>query len=185
MAHRACPWWMGYFLLSPIRRLRHDPKTILSPWVRDGMTVLEPGPGMGFFTIELARMVGKTGRVVAVDVEPRMLDALRRRARRAGVMERVQTMQADASGMDTADLRGRVDFVLAFAVVHELPDVGRFFRDSSGILKPGGTILFAEPADIVGEDEFQTSLRAAEGAGLYRAGAPSIPSTRAALLLKS
>ena len=83
MAHRVCPWWIGYFLASPLRKLRQDPHAVLSPFVREGMVVLEPGPGMGFFTLELARLVGPRGRVVAVDVQARMLSGLRRRARRA------------------------------------------------------------------------------------------------------
>jgi hypothetical protein len=48
-----CPWWIGYFLLIPWRQFIHDPKRILSPYVREGMTVLEVGPGMGYFTLTL------------------------------------------------------------------------------------------------------------------------------------
>ncbi len=58
MPERVCPWWLGYFLASPIRRLWQNPAQILRPYVREGMTVLEPGPGMVFFTLELARLVG-------------------------------------------------------------------------------------------------------------------------------
>jgi ubiquinone/menaquinone biosynthesis C-methylase UbiE len=72
MSHRVCPWWLGYFLLNPFRRLRQDPRKLLKPYVREGMTVLEPGPGTGFFTLELLRLVGKSGRVIASDVQPRM-----------------------------------------------------------------------------------------------------------------
>jgi len=73
MSKRVCPWWLGYLLASPIRRLLHNPTRILTPFVRPGMTVLEPGPGMGYFTLELARLVGTSGRVVAVDVQPKMI----------------------------------------------------------------------------------------------------------------
>ena len=73
MAHRVCPWWLGYLLASPLRRLMYDPARILTPHVREGMTVLEPGPAMGFFTLELARRVGPAGRVVAVDIQEKML----------------------------------------------------------------------------------------------------------------
>ena len=78
MSHKVCPWWIGYFLASPLRRLVHNPATILRPFVSEGMTVVEPGPGMGFFTMELARLVGRPGRVVAIDVQPKMLVELRR-----------------------------------------------------------------------------------------------------------
>lgn len=47
MAKHVCPWWLGYLLASPLRRLLQDPAAIITPFVRDGMTVLEPGPGMG------------------------------------------------------------------------------------------------------------------------------------------
>ena len=94
MAKRVCPWWLGYFLASPLRRLVYDPASILAPYVRSGTTVLEPGPGMGFFTLELARRVGDSGRVVAVDVQPRMLAGLKRRAAKAGVLDRVDVRLA-------------------------------------------------------------------------------------------
>ena len=45
---RICPWWLGPLLASPIRRLRQNPRRLLAPCVQPGMTVLEPGPGMGF-----------------------------------------------------------------------------------------------------------------------------------------
>jgi hypothetical protein len=75
-----CPWWIGYLLASPVRRIFNNPQKILAGHVKPGMTVLEPGPGMGFFTIELARMVGGRGRVIAVDIQPKMLDGLKRKA---------------------------------------------------------------------------------------------------------
>ena len=43
MAHRVCPWWLGYLLGAPLRRLMQDPRKVLAPYVREGMTVLEPG----------------------------------------------------------------------------------------------------------------------------------------------
>ena len=79
MAHRVCPWWLGYFLMNPLRRYGQNPAKILAPFIHEGMIVLEPGPGMGFFTLELARRVGKSGRVVAVDIQAKMLDRLKRR----------------------------------------------------------------------------------------------------------
>ena len=86
MAQEVCPWWLGYFLISPLRRLLQDPRKLVGPYVREGVIVLEPGPGMGFFTLELGRLVGPSGRVVAVDIQPRMLSNLKRRAARAGLL---------------------------------------------------------------------------------------------------
>lgn len=113
MGKRICPWWLGYVLASPLRRLLQDPGAIVQPYVQQGMTVLEPGPGMGFFTVELARRVGSSGRVVAVDVQPRMIAGLKRRLARVGLLERVEARIAPADSLGLADLRGEVDFTLA------------------------------------------------------------------------
>lgn len=172
MAHRVCPWWLGYLLVSPLRRLVHDPARIVGPHVREGMTVVEPGPGMGFFTLELARRVGSAGRVVAIDVQPRMLAGLRQRAARAGLAERVETRAPEGDGLGAADLDGRVDFLLAFAVVHELPDEARFFADAARLLRPGGRLLVAEPRGHVSADAFEATLARATAAGLARVGPP-------------
>src|SRR5271157_3136661 len=106
MSHRVCPWWLGYLLASPLRRLFQDPVKLLSPYVRAGMTVLEPGPGMGFFTLDLARLVGPGGHVVAVDIQPKMLSSLQRRLVRAGLLERVDARLVPADSMRLAGLAG-------------------------------------------------------------------------------
>jgi SAM-dependent methyltransferase len=145
MAKHICPWWLGYLLASPVRRLMYDPAKVLAPYVREGMTVLEPGPGMGFFTLELARRVGPSGRVVAVDVQSRMVEGLKRRAARAGLLERVDARLAARDSMGVTDLAGTVDFALAFALVHELPAADPFFIEVAEALKPGACLLLAEP----------------------------------------
>ena len=58
MEKAECPRWFGYFLINPFRRFLENPRRILGPLVREGMTVLEPGCGMGYFTLPLGRMVG-------------------------------------------------------------------------------------------------------------------------------
>ena len=184
MAHRICPWWMGYLLLGPLRRAMQDPTGILAPHVREGMVVLEPGPGMGFFTLELARLVGTSGRVAAVDVQPRMLDALRRRAARAGFADRIETRLAGPNSLGVADLAGKVDFILAFAVVHELADARTFFAEAAACLRPGGALLFAEPSGHVTTSAFEDELRAAADAGLTAKDHPAIRRSHTALLTK-
>jgi ubiquinone/menaquinone biosynthesis C-methylase UbiE len=138
------------------------------------MIVLEPGPGMGFFTLEAARRVGPRGRVVAVDLQPRMLSALRRRAARAGLADRIETREALPDALRVDDLAGKVDLVIAFALVHELPDAARFFAEVRRTLAPGGKVLVAEPRGHVSADAFDESLAAAARAGLRRAPGPTV-----------
>ena len=184
MAQHVCPWWAGYLLASPIRRFSQKPEEILRPYVWSGMTVLEPGPGMGFFTIPMARMIGASGRVIAVDVQPRMLNTLRRRAAKAGLGQRIETRLALPDSLGVADLAGAVDLVLVFAVVHEMPSAEAFFSEAAGALKPGGRMLFAEPNGHVTDARFAEELTAARECGLVETERLQVPRSHAALLLK-
>jgi SAM-dependent methyltransferase len=189
MAHQhadhVCPPWLGYVLLAnPLRRLLYTPKSLLSPYISDGMTVFEPGPGMGFFTLDAARLVGSKGRVVAVDIQSKMLEVLRRRARRAGLLDRLDARLIKDNDLGIRDLKGKVDFVLAFAMVHEVPDAGSFFSETSAALKPGGRMLFAEPSGHVSEERFASLIVQAQEAGLRPESLPVIRWSRAALLVK-
>ncbi len=176
---------MGWLLASPLRRLTHDPKKILFPFLSEGMTVLEPGPGMGFFTIEIARAVGPRGRVIAVDVQERMLASLPRRARRAGLAQRIECRPAGERSLGVDDLTGTIDFVLAFAMVHEVPDQSLFFRETAAALKRGGALLVAEPEGHVTPEDFEKTLDYAARAGLREESRPAIRSSLAALLRRA
>ena len=182
MGHRVCPWWIGYFLLSPLRRWRQNPQTILAPYVRDGMTVLEPGPAMGFFTLEIARLAGPAGQVIAVDIQEKMLAQLRRRAAKRGLSGRIETRVARPDSLALDDLKGRCDFALAFAIVHELPAAAPFFRETAAAMKPGALLLLAEPRGHVQAPEFEAELQAASAAGFMLVERPSIGGSHAALL---
>ncbi len=184
MAHAVCPWWLGCFLASGLRRLVQEPAAILRPYAAEGMVVFEPGPGMGFFSLELARRVGPRGKVVAVDVQPRMVEALRRRAAEAGLAGRIDARVGPGASMGIDDLEGQVDFVLAFGVVHELPDRDRFFAEASDALRPGGRLLLAEPAFYIREREFEAAIEAARECGLYPDSRPAIRWARSAVLQK-
>ncbi len=184
MGHRVCPWWLGYVLASPFRRLLQDPAAIIKPYVREGMTVLEPGPGMGFFTVELARHVGATGRVIAVDIQPRMIAGLKRRLAKAGLLDQTDARLASPDSLALQDLHGKVDFVLAMAVVHEMPSSSSFFAEVAQAMKPGATLLLAEPSGHVKKAAFEAELQDAAAAGLGVTGRPVISRSLAALLRK-
>jgi len=157
---------------------------MLSPYVRQGMTVLEPGPGMGFFTLEIARLVGPSGRVVAVDMQPRMLASLKRRAAREGLLDRVETRVVSPDTMGLADLAGRVDLTWVFAVVHELPSVEKFVTEVAKASKPGAGLLIAEPMGHVKTADFEAQLQAAARAGFVLEARPTIRRSHAAFLRK-
>jgi len=163
-----CPAWLGYFLLFPWRKWLENPNQILGPLVRPGMTVLEPGCAMGYFTLPLARMVGPEGRVIAVDIQPKMLDVLGRRAQKAGLADRIEIRLAHADRLGVEDLDGRVDLVSAVHMVHEVPDQTSFFQDIWPTLKRGGRFFIVEPKAHVRAKQFEQSLAKAEKIGFKR-----------------
>jgi SAM-dependent methyltransferase len=183
MSH-TCPWWFGYFLLVPFRRVSQPPRRVLGPFVRPGMVVVEPGCGMGFFTLDLARMVSPGGRVIAIDLQPQMLAGLRRRISRAGLEGAIDTRLAEPDRLGIDDLAGRVDFLLAFYMVHEVRAPAAFFAEVAHALKADGAALVVEPPLHVSRAGFESSLALGERAGLVVRERPRIGLNRAALLAR-
>ena len=174
-----CPWWLCFTFDNPLRRLIHDPESILGSYVRSGDTVLDVGPGMGYFTIPLAGLVGPSGLVIAADVQQRMLDALLRRARRRGIADRIQT---HLTSPESIEIHQKVDFILAFWIVHEVSDQDRFFKQVKDILKPSRCLLLAEPVIHVTRRMFSRTLDAAKEMGLTVIENPRIAFSHSALL---
>ena len=185
MSHRVCPWWLGYYLASPIRRWLMRPEPIVAPYVKPGMTVLEPGPGMGFFTLPLAQMVGSKGRVVAIDLQEKMISRLMQRADKAGLAKSVDARISGAKSLGIGDLRDKVSFTLAFAMVHELPDGHPFFNEVAAASRKGALLLVAEPRGHVKNEEFAAEVERATSAGFTVLDRPVIKGSLTALLQKN
>ncbi|MFH1060457.1 MAG: methyltransferase domain-containing protein [Pseudomonadota bacterium] len=181
MAH-VCPWWFCYTFDNPLRRLVHDPHAMLAPWVRPGATCLDLGCGMGYFTIGLARLAAPNGRVVAVDLQEKMLERVSRRAAKAGVGGLVRPRQCGADSLGVAHLAGAVDFALAFWMLHEVPDVAGFLGQVLVTMGPSGRFLVTEPRFHVDAKAFAQELALAEARGWRVAERPEIWGSHAALL---
>jgi len=145
MARLVCPPWVGYLLLNPLRKLLENPDKILGRFVREGMVVLEPGCGMGYFTLPLARMVGPKGRVVAVEIQSKMLSILERRARKAALLDRIELRQAGAEGLGVEDLLGRVDFAVALHMSTRFRTRALFSTTSGGPSNLGANFSLSSP----------------------------------------
>ena len=175
-----CPWWSAWLTIdNPLRRLVHDPRKIVGPYVKPGMTALDVGCGSGWFSIPMARMAGQRGRVIAVDLQQQMLDMLRRRAQRAGVADRIRTHKCESGSLG---LDARADFALAFAMVHEVPDTRRLLAEIHACLKPGGRFFVAEPRLHVASRTFQKMLEIAAETGFRPLEEPQVARCRAVVL---
>ena len=179
-----CPFWMGYLLNLPLRKLFESPKKLLKPLTQPGMTVLEPGCAMGYFSLPLARMVGTKGLVVCVDVQEKMIRALRRRAKRAGLLDRLETSVCEKDSLGLDKWRDQVDLVCAMHVVHEMPDTAAFLEQVFDVLKPGGKLLVMEPKGHVSVEAFQAMSRQAEQIGLKKSDYPPLKKRLGALFEK-
>jgi 2-polyprenyl-3-methyl-5-hydroxy-6-metoxy-1,4-benzoquinol methylase len=162
--NNVCPWWLGYTFLIPFRKFQHDPYKILGPHVKEGMTVMDYGCAMGYFSLPLAKMTGKNGNVYCVDIQEKMLENLQRRAANAQ-LEKIIKPRLVGKTFNVSELENKLDFVLIFMVVHEVPDKKQLFLDLFKMVKPGGKVLFAEPKGHVKPVEFEKSLQLAEAAG--------------------
>ena len=168
--------------MNPLRRFAQHPRKILGSHIQPGMVVLDVGCGMGYFSLDMARLAGSEGRVVCVDLQPKMIRGLVRRATKAGVIDRIDPRVCDRNGLGIEDLNGKVDFALAFALVHELPDAERFFRQIHAALRPAGICLLAEPKGHVPKTRFEATIAAAQRAGLEPGDRPEIGRSHAVLL---
>lgn len=164
-SNRVCPVWAAYTLLIPLRKFQHDPQKILSPYVTEGMRVMDYGCAMGWFSIPLAKMTGAGGTVYCVDIQEKMLEKLEKRASSKHLSGIVRPLLVGGN-YNPAELTDRLDFVLLFAVVHEVPDKRQLFNDIFGMLKAGGKVLFAEPKGHVSPEDFRRSVDMASLAGL-------------------
>ncbi len=181
MLLHVCPWWLNYCIDNPLRRFIHNPDEIFGSYVKPGMTVMDVGCGMGLFFIGMARMVGDGGLVIAVDVQQKMLDGLQKRAAKAGVADRIRAHRCEA---DRLGVEGPIDFALAFAMVHEVPDAGHLLAEIRSCLKAGGKFLVAEPRHHVPARTFATMVATAEDVGFRLAEEPWVRWCRAAAFEK-
>ena len=182
MAERVCPVWVGYLLASPVRKLFQNPRKMLRPYVNEGMTVVDIGCAMGFFSLPLAEMVGPNGKVICVDMQERMIRSLEKRARKAGLSGRIKTLMCYEDSLGLDDFKEKIDFALASAVVHEVPDTTGFFSEIHKAMKPTGRLLVAEPKGHVSEKDFETTVSVAKQNGFTVTDRPQIRRSRVVLL---
>ncbi len=178
--HPVCPVELAGSLDNRIRRWLQDPRKILAPFVREGMTVLDVGCGPGVFTVEIAKMVGEGGRVFAADLQEGMLDKLRNKIKGTDLERRITLVKCDADRINVSET---VDFILAFYMVHEVPDKESFFRQIRGILKEDGEALIVDPRPFtVSRKDFELTKSQAEANGFRVGQGPKVRFSWSAVL---
>ncbi|HUU99846.1 MAG TPA: class I SAM-dependent methyltransferase [Bacteroidales bacterium] len=164
---------------NSLRRLVHKPRRILETHVGKGMSVLDLGCGPGYFTIELAKLVGEEGRVIAADLQQGMLDKVAGKIRGTDLEQRVEIHKCQD---DLIGISQKVDFVLAFWMVHEVADQDKLFRELKSVLKPDGKIYITEPKLHVSLKSFGTMINRIENSGFEISEGPKVVFSRTVLL---
>jgi ubiquinone/menaquinone biosynthesis C-methylase UbiE len=130
------------------------------------------------FSIATVIMVGKAGKFIAADVQEEMLQILRKKASQEELESRILTHKSDS---DRIGISEKVDFALAFYMIHEVPNTDAFFREIVSLLKPKGKLLIVEPKFHVSASAFKKTLEAAQQAGLNPISEPKIRFSRSML----
>jgi SAM-dependent methyltransferase len=152
-----CPWLVQYLLASRLRRL------------------LDP--------LELARLVGEKGKVISVDIEPRAVKRLEKRALKAGLAGRMEIRSCEARDLGLAGYEGQVDLITVIHTLHELDDLQGFFTQAAALLKPSGRLLVVEPRGHLRSSNFQAELECGKLAGFGVLETPDMGGRRMAALL--
>jgi len=161
-------------LMDPARDEWQKPDQLVRALqLKEGQVACDVGAGPGYFALRLARTVGSAGLVYAVDVEPRILDALRQNVSKAGAQNVVPVL---AHADDPLLPKGACDVILVVNTYHHFPDRVAYLRRLARSLRAGGRLVnvdFTKAAPIgppaeerVSREEF---LRDAGSAGLKMA----------------
>ncbi len=135
------PYSQRAVLHSPLRFLVHPVRrTLERSHVEPGATVLELGPGTGYFSVEASRRIGRGGRLICLDIQRPMLVDLAERLRDAGA--KADLILGDATHLPLAE--DSVDTAYLVTVLGEIPDRPHALADLRRVLRSGGVLSFTE-----------------------------------------
>lgn len=136
------PEFLANLIDNPLRRKFQPPTDMpIRHGIEPGMTVLEVGPGNGRYTVETARRVGATGRVIAVDIETKMIERVSQRAQAEGITN-LEARVANVYNLPFED--GMFDAIYMITVISEIPEPERAMQEFHRLLSPSGTLAFSE-----------------------------------------
>jgi ubiquinone/menaquinone biosynthesis C-methylase UbiE len=138
-----CPPWLAWLveLENPFAKNYNASSIVQHLDLKPGMRVLDAGCGPGRVTLPLAKAVGPTGEVVAIDLQPSMLNRAREKTQAAGLTNiRFQELPIEAGKLDEA----QYDRVILVTVLGEIPDRRSALKEIYRCLKPGGFLSITE-----------------------------------------
>jgi ubiquinone/menaquinone biosynthesis C-methylase UbiE len=175
---RICPVEKAGGLDNSFRKLLQNPSKILKPYISKGMTVIDLGCGPGFFTIEIAKLLNNSGKVIAVDLQEGMLEIIKDKIKGTKLEKRIELHKCDENKIGITE---KVDFIFAFYMIHEVQNQNKLFEELKSILKPEGKIFIIEPKFHVSKISFQDMIRRLKNIGFEIIDSPKIFFSRSIL----
>jgi ubiquinone/menaquinone biosynthesis C-methylase UbiE len=177
-SRRVCPVEIAGTLDGKFRKWIHNPKKILRNYLKEEMVALDVGCGPGFFSIGMAELVGESGKVIAADLQEGMLKKLKNKIQGTRIEKRIILHKC---GTDKIGVLEKVDFVLAFWMVHEVPNQENFLEEIKSILKPDGILFIIEPRFHVSKKEFEKTIKKSAMIGFKLIEKPKVRLSQAAV----
>ena len=179
--NHVCPVAIARFLDNRVRRWLQDPRKILRPYIKEGMTVLDIGCGPGFFTVDIARLVGESGRVIAADLQEGMLRRIEKKIRKTDLEGRITLHKCEEDGIGLSET---VDLITALYMIHEISDQEAFLKELRSLLNPNGQVFIMEPPFHVSKAAFEETMRKAQAIGFDAVEGPRVFFSRTVILKK-
>ena len=156
---------------NSVRRFLQNPQKILKPYIHKGMKIIDLGCGSGFFSVEIAKLLNDSVKVIAADLQEGILEKLKKKIKGTELEQRIEIHKCTN---DEIGVTEKVDFVLAFYMIHEVPDQDKLFRELKLILNPNGKIFIVEPKIHVSEKSFEKMVDGIKRLGFEMTDSPKV-----------
>jgi len=175
-----CPWWLCFTFDNPLRGFFQNPYKILKHYIKPGDSILDIGPGMGYFTFPMSEMTGKYGRVTALDIQ----EGMRKRLEKKIINKKTKNIATKLYDGNKFPLDEKYDFILLFWMFHEVNNKVLFIGEIESVMKDGAKIFIAEPRIHVRSKKFTDSIKLLTDAGFKIIEKPHVSLSRAVVMQK-
>lgn len=176
-----CPWWIAYTWDNRIREYFQNTDVIIKPYIKPGITALDVGCGMGYFSIHMAKYIGEEGKVISVDIQKKMIEILKNRSKKRGLDNIIKPILSHG---DLSNINERIDFALNFWMLHEVASQRILLKQIYDLLNPSGKYLIAEPKIHTSSKYFGSIIEKCKEVGFDIEFYPRIAFSRSVLLSK-
>jgi ubiquinone/menaquinone biosynthesis C-methylase UbiE len=168
-------------LESWLRLFLQKPRKILKKYIRSGMTVLDLGCGTGYFTLEIAKLLNNSGKVIASDVQIGMLELLKQKLQNNLLKRQIEIHRGEENSLYLTE---KVDFILAFYSFHEMKYIDNIISDLTRIVKPETMVFISEQKFHVSKNTFNRIIKKMENNGFEICERPVVFLSRTVVMKK-